>query len=72
MVKIVTQEQKDGLANSYPYGDKWQKRKVIKVTMKDAWYKIGYIITVKHFATYGAYDEKDRWVDYYDLGPEIN
>lgn len=72
MTQTVSEETKKSLARSFPYGDKWEKRKVIRVTMKDAWYKVGDIIEVKYFATFGCYDIKDRWVNYYDVSLPIN
>lgn len=71
MDKIVTQETKDWMVKVYPWGDKWEKRKIIRTSMPNAWYKIGDIITVKYFASYGCYDQKDRWVNYYDLSLPI-
>lgn len=71
MVIRVTDEIKSMLSKSFPYGDKWEKRKVVRVTMDNAWYNIGDIITVKFFATFGCYDIEDRWVNYYDLSLPI-
>lgn len=71
MAHIVTQETKDRLKRCYPPGDRWTFRKVKTVHLASAWYKVGDIIKVKYFATFGCYDYKDRWVDYWDIGPEI-
>lgn len=71
MDKTVTQETKDWLAKVFPFGDKWERRRVIKLGDPNAWYKVGDIITVKYFATFGAYDINDRWVGYYDLSLPI-
>lgn len=71
MANTVTNETKERLRKSYPYGDKWTFRIVKSVMMKDAFYKVGDIIKVKYFATFGCYDHKDRWVDYWDLGQEV-
>lgn len=71
MDKIVTKEIKDWLKKAYPPGEKWTFRPVIRVSRRDAFYKIGDIIKVKYFVTYGCYDHKDRWVDYWDVGQEV-
>lgn len=73
MDDIVTQETKDRLKRSFPTGDRWTFRKIEKIWLKDKqhWYKEGDIVKVKYFATFGAYDYKDRWIDYWDMGPEI-
>lgn len=67
----VTEETKNRLAQCFPPGNKWEKRRVERVTMENAWYKKGQIIEVKYFATFGCYDKKDRWVNYYDLSLPI-
>lgn len=72
MDKIVTQDVKNTLKKAFPMGDKWEKRKVTRVTMENAWYKVGDIIEVKYFATFGCYDKKDRWVNYYDVSLPLN
>lgn len=51
--------------------NKWGYRKVIRVSDPIAWYKKGEIIKVKYFSTFGCYDDKNRWVNYYDVGPEL-
>lgn len=71
MAKTVTKETKISLAKSCPFWDHWTFRQVIRVEMKGAWYKVGDVIKVKWFGTYGCFDHKDRWVDYWDIGPEI-
>lgn len=71
MDKKVTKETKDRLLKSYPFSDKWEKRRVLRVSMENAWYAVGDIITVKQFATFGAFDVEDRWVNYWDLSLPI-
>lgn len=71
MAKNVTAETKERLKKSYPHGDVWSFRLVIRVSSKDAFYKVGDVLKVKYFVTYGCYDHKDRWVDYWDIGKEI-
>lgn len=67
----VTQECKESLKKSYPYGDRWTYRIVKRVTMKGAFYIPGQILKIKHFGTFGAFDYKNRWIDYYDVGKEL-
>lgn len=68
-VRYINEIHKLMLKNSYPYGDKWERRKVMRVYNKQkAWYKVGDVLKVKYFATFGCYDINDRWIDYYDLG----
>lgn len=71
MTQKVTEERKRDMIRMYPMGNKWERRKVVRVTMENAWYKVGDIITVKYFMTFGCFDKKDRWVNYYDLSLPI-
>lgn len=71
MDKIVTKEVQARMGRSNPQWDYWTFRKVIRVTMKDAFYKQGDVLKIKWFGTFGCFDHKDRWVDYYDIGEEI-
>lgn len=68
---ILSKDRKDAMAKSFPSGDRWTFRKVIRVRSGSAWYKKGDVLKVKHFATFGCFDHKDRWIDYWDVGPEI-
>jgi hypothetical protein len=61
------------LASGYPRGIVPDRRRITKCSEQGAWYanKVGKIITVHHFATFGAYDTKGRWLWYYDLSAPI-
>lgn len=62
----------ENMAVSFPWGATPDRRKIKSCRQPDAWYanKIGDIITVHYFATFGCWDTEGRWVDYYDLsGP---
>lgn len=72
MAKVITEEQKNRLIKSLPDDyNKWSYRKVVRVRMKGAFYFKGQILKVKYFVTFGAFDHKNRWVDYYDIGREV-
>lgn len=55
----------------YPQWNILRPRKIIRcsLTGADAWYKdmVGTTIKVKQFGTFGAWDESNRWVAYWDL-----
>lgn len=60
------------LARAYPPGTKPDRRMIKSCSNPKARYsgKIGHIITVHYFVTFGCWDTKGRWLDYYDLsGP---
>lgn len=58
---------------SYPMGKVTEKRKIIRCSDPNAWYSamVGQIIDVHFFATFGAWDTEDRWIDYYDLSMPV-
>lgn len=70
---IVSEEGKASMKRGWPQGDIWKKRKIVKCSDPTNWYadKIGEIVTVKVFVTFGAYDDKDRYISYYDLSNPI-
>jgi hypothetical protein len=61
------------LASGYPRGTKADRRRIKYCSTPDSWYndKIGEIITVYYFATFGAYDTEGRWLCYYDLSAPV-
>lgn len=68
----ITKDRKREITKALPKDwDRWTYRRVIRVRAKNAFYFQGQILKIKYFATFGAFDYKDRWVDYYDVGPEI-
>lgn len=72
MSKRLTQEQIERMIKGLPKEwNVWTYRKVIRVRMKNAFYFKGQILRVKYFSTFGAFDYKNRWVDYYDVGKEL-
>lgn len=72
MAKVLTKEQQEKMANGLPKDwNRWTYRRVVRVRMKNAFYFKGQILRIKYFVTFGAFDYKGRWVDYYDVGPEI-
>lgn len=72
MAKILTEEQKEKLIKNLPEDwNKWSYRKVIRRRMKGAFYFRGQILKVKYFNSFGAFDFRNRWIDYYDVGAEL-
>lgn len=63
----------ESMAVSFPWGVTPDRRKIKSCSKPDAWYKdkIGDIITVHYFATFGCWDTEGRWIDYYDLSAPI-
>lgn len=63
----------ESLARGYPPGVTPDRRRIKSCSRPDAWYahKIGEIITVHYFATFGCWDTNGRWIDYYDLSMPI-
>jgi hypothetical protein len=61
------------LARGYPPGTKPDRRRIKSCSNPKAWYrnKIGHIITVHYFATFGCWDTEGRWLDYYDLSAPV-
>lgn len=62
------------LKTGYPRGTIPDKRRIIKCSDQTMWYAgmIGEVITVHHFATFGAWDTKGRWLYYYDLSLPVD
>jgi hypothetical protein len=70
--KVLSVDDKNGFAKSYPFSDRWTYRKVKVIPLpKNTWYHPGQVLKVKYFGTFGCYDYKDRWVDYYHIGKEL-
>jgi hypothetical protein len=61
------------LARGYPPGTKPDRRMIKSCSNPKSWYsgKIGDIITVHYFATFGCWDTEGRWLDYYDLSAPV-
>lgn len=59
---------------NYPHGIIPDRRRIISCSDPEAWYKnkVGKIITVHYFATFGCYDTRGRWINYYDLSPPLD
>lgn len=60
-------------AKQYPPGTNPDRRRIKSCSEPRAWYKnkIGEIITVHYFVTFGAWDTEGRWLWYYDLSAPI-
>lgn len=69
----ISEESKNNLIRLFPYGNVWRKRRIKGSYNPNNWYadKIGLEVTVKVFGSYGAYDDQDRWISYYDLSEPI-
>lgn len=61
------------LARGYPPGKKADRRRIKSCSEPGAWYKdkVGEIITVHYFVTFGVWDTEGRWLWYYDLSAPI-
>lgn len=61
------------LARGYPPGVTPDRRRIKSCSRLDAWYrnKIGEVITVHYFATFGVRDTEGRNISYYDLSRPI-
>lgn len=61
------------LARGYPPGVTPDRRRIEKCSDPKLWYanKIGQVITVHYFATFGAWDTEGRWLWYYDLSAPV-
>lgn len=68
-MRILTEKEKLALSKSYKYGDEPVVMRIRSCTDPNEWYAdmVGQNITVKYYASYGAYDMKDRWMYYFDL-----
>jgi len=46
----------------------WEERKIIKCS-GDYWYKdmVGQTVKIKRYGSFGAWDEQNRWYNFYDL-----
>lgn len=67
-VTYVSQKQKEYCFNTFGGQTPSEYRPVIRVRLKDAWYKKGQIIKVETYGTCGAWYYRGRWVDYWDVG----
>lgn len=61
-------------ATQWPNGKTPERRRIEKCSDPKAWYakKIGQIITVHYFMSFGCWDTEGRWLHYYDLSEPIN
>lgn len=61
-------------ARQWPNGKNPERRRVEKCSDPKAWYakKIGQIITVHYFMSFGCWDTEGRWLHYYVLSEPIN
>lgn len=61
------------MSNRYPPGVNPERRRIKSCSERGAWYKnkVGDIVTVHYFASFGAYDTEGRWLWYYDLSAPI-
>ena len=58
----------------YPQWNNIQSRELLTYSEQtDPYYenKIGQVIKVKYFMSFGAWDEQGRWICYYDLSTPI-
>lgn len=46
----------------------WEKRVIAKCS-GDYWYKdmVGQTVRIKHYGTFGVWDDQNRWYYFYDL-----
>lgn len=67
---IEKSEHRQWAERAFPYGKQARKMIINRASRADAWYKdmIGQAIEIHHFGSYGAWDTKGRWVDYWDVG----
>lgn len=61
------------LTRGYPPGTIPSQRRILKCSRPGEWYenKIGEVITVHYFATFGVWDTEGRNISYYDLSRPI-
>jgi hypothetical protein len=61
------------IAKGYSYGTIPDRRRIKSCSNPNAWYcnKVGKVITVHYFATFGCWDTNGRWLDYYDLSKPL-
>lgn len=61
------------MAVAWPPGVKAEKRRIERCGDPKAWYagKIGQVITVHYFVTFGCWDTEGRWLHYYDLSQPV-
>lgn len=61
------------LARGYPPGVTPERRRIEGCSDPEAWYadKVGQVITVHYFVTFGCWDTEGRWLHYYDLSQPV-
>jgi hypothetical protein len=61
-------------ARSWPKGVTPEFRKIERCSEPNLWYrnKVGQIIQVHYFMSFGAWDTEGRWLWYYDLSEPID
>lgn len=61
------------VARAWPQGKTVERRRIEKCSDQTLWYatKVGHIIDVHYFVTFGAFDTQGRFLWYYDLSAPI-